>query len=70
MKRKGAGNESFPSKVMTVPEVSAYLKIHSSTVYRLLRRQQIPAFRIGGDWRFNVDAIDAWCLKKEKPDDV
>jgi excisionase family DNA binding protein len=55
---------------MTVPEVSAYLKIHPSTVYRLLRRHQIPAFRIGGDWRFNVDAIDARCLKKENPDDV
>jgi len=27
------------------------------------------AFRIG-DWRFNVDAIDSWCLKKEKPDDA
>jgi excisionase family DNA binding protein len=70
MKRKGAEKEIFPSKVMTVPEVSAYLKVHPSTVYRLLRRHQIPAFRIGSDWRFNVDAIDAWCSRKEKAGDV
>ena len=70
MKPKYAAKEIFPSKVMTVRDVSAYLKIHSSTVYRLLRRHQIPAFRIGSDWRFNVDDIDAWCLKKEQPDDV
>jgi excisionase family DNA binding protein len=52
-------------KVMTVEEVSQYLHIHPSTVYRLLRRGEIPAFRIGSDWRFNIEAIDAWRSKLE-----
>jgi excisionase family DNA binding protein len=47
-------------KVMTVEEVSQYLHIHPSTVYRLLKRGEIPAFRIGGDWRFNIKTIDVW----------
>jgi excisionase family DNA binding protein len=45
---------------MTVEEVSQYLHIHPSTVYRLLKRGEIPAFRIGGDWRFDIETIDVW----------
>jgi excisionase family DNA binding protein len=55
-----------PTKVMTVHELSDYLHCHRSTIYRLLRRNQIPAFRVGGDWRFNVEEIDRWRLQREK----
>ena len=50
-----------PIKVMTVREVSAYLRVHPSTIYRLLRNNQIPAFHVASDWRFNIEAIDRWC---------
>ena len=50
---------------MTVREVSAYLRVHPSTIYRLLKQQQIPAFQMGSDWRFNIEAIDSWRLKQE-----
>jgi excisionase family DNA binding protein len=36
-------------KVMTVRELSAYLRVHPSTIYRLLKRHEIPAFRVGSD---------------------
>lgn len=48
--------------VMTVREVSAYLRVHPSTIYRLLKHDQIPAFRVGSDWRFNIETIDSWRL--------
>ena len=51
-----------PIKVMTVREVSAYLQVHPSTIYRLLKRHQIPAFHMGSDWRFNIEEIDRWRL--------
>jgi excisionase family DNA binding protein len=47
---------------MTVREVSAYLQMHTSTIYRLLKHNQIPAFRVGSDWRFNIEEIDRWRL--------
>ena len=56
-----------PSKVMTVREVSSYLQIHPTTLYRLLKSNQIPAFRIGSDWRFSIEAIDRWCLQQVGP---
>jgi excisionase family DNA binding protein len=51
------------TKVMTVSEVSAYLRVHPGTIYRLVRRGALPAFRIGSDWRFNIEAIDQWRLE-------
>jgi excisionase family DNA binding protein len=48
------------SKIMTVREVAQYLRIHSTTVYRLLKQGKLPAFRVGSDWRFDVEAINFW----------
>ena len=53
------------SKVMTVGEVSEYLHVHPSTIYRLIKRNKIPAFRIGSDWRFNIETIDKWRSEME-----
>ena len=49
---------------MTVKDLSDYLRVHPSTVYKLLRRGELPAFRIGTDWRFNTEAIDRCCLER------
>ncbi len=54
------------AKVMTVKEASNYLRIHPSTIYRLIKLGQIPAFRIGSDWRFNVESIDSWRMRREE----
>jgi excisionase family DNA binding protein len=51
-------------RVMTVKDLSEYLRVHPSTVYKLLRRGELPAFRIGTDWRFNAEVIDRWCLER------
>jgi hypothetical protein len=34
-------------------------------VYRLLRRKQLPGFRVGGEWRFSLDEIHRWCGEEE-----
>jgi excisionase family DNA binding protein len=47
-------------KMLTVQEVSDYLRVHPATVYRLLRSKQIPGFRVGGEWRFGSETIDRW----------
>jgi excisionase family DNA binding protein len=52
--------------VMTLEEVAAYLRVHQSTVYRLLKAQSIPAFKLGSDWRFNQESIDKWIAQGEQ----
>jgi excisionase family DNA binding protein len=65
MKKHAAEKPRIAPAVMTVKEVSAYLRVHPSTIYRLLRNGQIPAFRIDSDWRFQIKAIDKWRSQKE-----
>ena len=51
-----------PTKVLTVRELSNYLRVHPSTIYRLLKKGQLPGFKVGSDWRVNIEAIDSWRL--------
>ena len=46
--------------VMTVAEVSEYLRLTESTVYRLVRTQEIPGRKIGGTWRFSRQQLESW----------
>lgn len=52
--------DEMRNRVLTVQEVSSYLRVHPSTIYRMLKKNQLPAFRVGSDWRFTVEAIDKW----------
>ena len=56
-----------PNKMVTVREISAYLRVHPTTIYRLLKRNQIPAFHLGSGWRFDMEAIARWRLQQKKP---
>ena len=47
-------------QILNVSELSECLRIHKTTIYRLLREGRLPGFRIGSDWRFSVEAIDQW----------
>jgi excisionase family DNA binding protein len=46
--------------VLTVKDLCLYLRVHPSTLYRLLKAAQLPAFKVGSHWRFNVEEIDRW----------
>jgi excisionase family DNA binding protein len=46
--------------VLTIGEVAEMLRVHPTTVYRLLKRGDIPGFKIGGNWRVSVNALDRW----------
>jgi len=53
------------AKVITVGELAEYLRVHRSTLYRLLKKGQLPGFKIGSDWRFNVEVIDEWRMRQD-----
>jgi excisionase family DNA binding protein len=55
---------AVPTRLMTVRDLSVYLHVHKSTIYRMLRQREIPAFRIGSDWRFNIESVDRWCSEQ------
>lgn len=50
----------LPDEILTIDEVAAYLKASKRTVYRLAAGGQIPAFKLGGTWRFRRGELDQW----------
>ena len=46
--------------VLTIEELSAYLKIPRSTLYKLVREGKIPSQKVGRHWRFRKETIDRW----------
>lgn len=45
---------------LTTEEVLAYLKVTPRTIYRLIRMGELPAVRIGRQWRFRRGDLDNW----------
>jgi excisionase family DNA binding protein len=58
------------STVLTLEEVAQFLRVHPSTVYRLLRKHGIPAFKVGADWRFNEASVEKWVKEQESANGV
>ena len=55
-----------PGQVLTIDELSAYLKIPKSTVYKLAQEGKVPCQKVGRHWRFRKEAIDRW-LEESPP---
>ena len=49
-----------PGDVLTIEELSAYLKVPKSTLYKLVREGKVPSQKVGRHWRFRKEAIDRW----------
>jgi len=58
LRDKAAG--TGPAAFLTTEEVLGYLKVNPRTIYRLIRNGELPAIRIGRQWRFRRSDLDAW----------
>lgn len=47
-------------KLMTLQEVADYLRLSNDTVYRMANTGTISASKVGNQWRFRREDIDAW----------
>ena len=56
--------ENKPSEVFSLQELSEYLKIPISTLYKLVREGKIPSQKIGRQWRFRKETINRWLDRK------
>jgi excisionase family DNA binding protein len=58
--RQGMTMAKIEGEILTLDEVAVYLKAGKRTVYRLASAGQIPAFKLGGTWRFSRAEIEGW----------
>jgi excisionase family DNA binding protein len=47
-------------ELMNIKEAASYLRLNYMTVYKLAQKRRLPAFKVGGNWRFKRDILDNW----------
>jgi len=52
--------------IFTLDELAAYLKVGKRTLYRLAAQREIPAFKVGGTWRFRQSEIDGSMIRPKQ----
>lgn len=50
-------------ELLTAQQVAHYLKVDKFTIYRLVAKKQMPAFRVGNQWRFKKSILEQWLHK-------
>ncbi len=53
-------------EILTLPEVAQLLKVAEKTVYTMAQRGDLPAFKVGGQWRFRRADLDDWIDRKTR----
>jgi excisionase family DNA binding protein len=53
-------------ELITLEELSRYLKISKPTLYKMVERGKIPALKIANQWRFKKEDISSWVEKQRK----
>ena len=55
-----------PRQYLTVDEVAKRFGVNTTTVYRLVQRGKLPAFKIGNQWRFSERRLEEWVADRER----
>ena len=50
--------------VLNVDEVSSWLRIPKSTLYKLCSEGKIPCAKIGKHWRFDRISVESWFKRR------
>jgi excisionase family DNA binding protein len=50
-------------QLLTLEQVAEYLNVDKFTVYRLLNDKELPAFKVGNQWRFKRKRLENWLMK-------
>lgn len=50
--------------IMTLSEISKYLKLSEKTLQKMVKNNKIPCTKIANQWRFSQEMIDEWLRNK------
>jgi len=56
-------------EILTIQEISTYLKLNEKTAYRLASEGKLPGFKVGGSWRFKRVDLETWIEEQKNNKD-
>jgi len=52
-------------KLLTLLQLAEYLQVSKEKLYKMAQDGRIPAYKVGGSWRFKLKRIDRWIDEHE-----
>jgi excisionase family DNA binding protein len=53
-------------RLLTTRELQDLLQLDRVTIYKMVKEGELPALRVGGQWRFSLGAVEAWLQNHDK----
>ena len=57
-------------RLLTLPEAADLLQVSTRTLQRMIRRNELPAFKVGGQWRVRESQLTRWIEIREDSSEV
>lgn len=54
------------NELLTSGEASQFLRVSKTTLYKLAQNGEIPAYKIGREWRFTKNMLLEWIVLNSK----
>jgi excisionase family DNA binding protein len=62
-------NDIETLRLLTLPEAAELLHVSTRTLQRMIRRNELPAFKVGGQWRVRESQLTKWIEGRETASD-
>ena len=53
-------------RLLTLSEAAKLLQVSTRTLQRMIRQSQLPAFKVGGQWRMRESQLSEWLDQRER----
>ena len=57
-------------RLLTLPEAAELLHVSTRTLQRMIRRNELPALKVGGQWRVRESQLTKWIQGRENAPDI
>jgi excisionase family DNA binding protein len=48
------------TEILSIDQLSSFLRVPKSTLYKLASEGRIPSHKVGRHWRFRGESVDRW----------
>jgi excisionase family DNA binding protein len=57
--------EQTELKFLTLAEAATILQVSKRTILRMIQKRDVPALKVGGQWRLRESQLKRWAEEKE-----
>jgi excisionase family DNA binding protein len=58
-------DERTELRFLTLAEAATILQVSKRTILRMIQKKDVPALKVGGQWRLRASQLQRWAEQKE-----